>query len=69
MPLLQDSDEILRATNRLTRRALVTWSAMNNLHLHHVLVAVDDLEPARQFYTDVLEMQEIDRPTFDYPGI
>ena len=42
---------------------------MNKLYLHHVLVAVDDLERARRFYTDVLEMQEIDRPTFDYPGI
>ena len=42
---------------------------MNELHLHHILIGVDDLERARRFYTDVLEMQEIDRPTFDYPGI
>ena len=42
---------------------------MNKAYLHHVLVAVDDLERARKFYTDVLEMPEIDRPTFDYPGI
>ena len=42
---------------------------MSKLYLHHVLVAVDDLERARRFYTDVLEMQEIDRPTFDYPGL
>jgi glyoxylase I family protein len=42
---------------------------MNTPYLHHVTIAVDDLERARQFYTGVLEMQEIDRPTFDYPGI
>ena len=42
---------------------------MSKLHLHHVLLAVDDLERARQFYTNVLEMQEIDRPAFAYPGI
>ena len=42
---------------------------MRKFSLHHVLVAVDDLERAREFYTNVLEMQEIDRPGFDYPGI
>ncbi|HEY5895827.1 MAG TPA: VOC family protein [Chthoniobacterales bacterium] len=42
---------------------------MNKPYLHHVLVAVDDLERARHFYTGVLEMQEIDRPAFDNPGI
>lgn len=42
---------------------------MSKLYLHHVLVAVDDLERARQFYTNVLEMEEIDRPAFAYPGI
>jgi glyoxylase I family protein len=45
------------------------WWAMSKLYLHHVLIAVDDLERAREFYTKVLEMQEIDRPHFDYPGI
>ena len=42
---------------------------MNKPYLHHVLVAVDDLERARQFYTGVLELQEIDRPPFAYPGL
>jgi catechol 2,3-dioxygenase-like lactoylglutathione lyase family enzyme len=42
---------------------------MSKLYLHHVLVAVDDLERARQFYADVLEMEEIERPAFNYPGI
>ena len=43
---------------------------MNKPYLHHLLIAVDDMERTRQFYTAVLEMQEIDRPTgFDYPGI
>ena len=42
---------------------------MNNSRIHHVSVAVDDLQRARQFYSDVLEMKEIDRPAFDHPGI
>ena len=42
---------------------------MSKAYLHHLLIAVDDLERARKFYTDVLEMQEIDRPPFPYPGI
>jgi glyoxylase I family protein len=42
---------------------------MNKPYLHHVLIAVDDMERTRQFYTGVLEMQEIDRPPFKYPGI
>ena len=42
---------------------------MSKLYLHHVLIAVGDLERTREFYTNVLEMEEIDRPTFDYPGI
>ena len=48
----------------------VTWFAMNKLCFHHLSIAVDDLERARQFYTDVLEMQELDRPEgFGHPGI
>jgi glyoxylase I family protein len=42
---------------------------MNHAPIHHVSVAVEDLQRARQFYTDVLEMKEIDRPAFDHPGI
>jgi glyoxylase I family protein len=42
---------------------------MNKPYLHHVHIAADDMERTRQFYTGVLEMQEIDRPPFDNPGI
>ena len=43
---------------------------MNKFCFHHLSIAVDDLERARQFYTDVLEMQELDRPNgFGHPGI
>jgi glyoxylase I family protein len=37
--------------------------------IHHILVAVGDLERARNFYTDVLEMKEIERPAFPNRGI
>jgi len=36
--------------------------------LHHVLVAARDLDKSRQFYRDVLELQEVARPNFRYPG-
>ena len=43
---------------------------MNRLCFHHISIAVDDLERARQFYTEVMEMQELDRPDgFGHPGI
>ena len=36
--------------------------------LHHVLVPARDIEPSRRFYRDVLELEEIARPAFPYPG-
>ena len=42
---------------------------MNKLYFHHVLIASEDLERSRQFYSSVLELEEINRPSFAYPGI
>jgi glyoxylase I family protein len=36
--------------------------------LHHVLIATRNLERSRQFYREVLELQEIVRPNLRYPG-
>jgi glyoxylase I family protein len=36
--------------------------------LHHVAVAVSDLERARTFYADLLGLKEIARPNFSFPG-
>lgn len=36
--------------------------------LHHVLVGSKDIEQSRAFYRDVLELREIARPAFAYPG-
>ena len=36
--------------------------------LHHVSINVTDLERARQFYGEVLGLEEIPRPAFDFPG-
>jgi catechol 2,3-dioxygenase-like lactoylglutathione lyase family enzyme len=36
--------------------------------LHHVSLVVTDLAQARQFYSKVLGLIEIERPAFDFPG-
>jgi len=36
--------------------------------IHHVSLPVTDLERAKAFYRDVVELQEIPRPPFDFPG-
>ncbi len=36
--------------------------------LHHISVAVHDLEEARDFYAGLLELAEIDRPMLPNPG-
>lgn len=41
---------------------------MGSITLHHVAVNVTDLERSRQFYRDVLGLEEIARPPFSFPG-
>lgn len=36
--------------------------------LHHVSISVTDLERSKQFYGEVLGLNEIPRPEFDFPG-
>jgi catechol 2,3-dioxygenase-like lactoylglutathione lyase family enzyme len=36
--------------------------------IHHVSLTVTDLERSRAFYRDVLGLQEITRPPFNFPG-
>ncbi len=38
------------------------------LALHHVSIPVTNLERSRQFYGEVLGLEEIPRPPFDFPG-
>jgi len=38
-------------------------------YLHHILIGVNELDRSRRFYSDVLELQEIDRPPFKFPGL
>ena len=42
--------------------------AMNYQVIHHVAVNVTDLERSRRFYREVLGLEEIARPPFDFPG-
>jgi glyoxylase I family protein len=36
--------------------------------LHHVSLTVSDLECSRQFYREILQLEEMDRPKFNFPG-
>lgn len=36
--------------------------------IHHASLPVTDLERSRQFYREVLGLEEIERPPFDFPG-
>ncbi|MFC5650691.1 VOC family protein [Paenibacillus solisilvae] len=36
--------------------------------IHHVSIIVTDLEKARAFYSEIIGLQEIKRPDFDFPG-
>ena len=36
--------------------------------IHHVSLPVTDLKRSRQFYREILGLEEIDRPLFDFPG-
>ena len=36
--------------------------------IHHVSLNVTDLERSRKFYREILGLQEIVRPPFDFPG-
>lgn len=41
---------------------------MQGATLHHVALTVQDLERSRAFYREILSLQEIPRPPFDFPG-
>jgi glyoxylase I family protein len=36
--------------------------------IHHVSLTVSDLERSRRFYSEVLGLEEIERPPFSFPG-
>lgn len=36
--------------------------------LHHVAITVTDLERSKNFYREVLSLEEIPRPPFNFPG-
>ncbi|PLT35124.1 VOC family protein [Bacillus sp. V5-8f] len=41
---------------------------INYMQLHHVGLNVTNLEKAKRFYSDILCLQEIERPDFDFEG-
>src|SRR5205823_7289707 len=36
--------------------------------VHHIALTVTDIERSRQFYREILSIEEIPRPPFDFPG-
>jgi glyoxylase I family protein len=42
--------------------------SMNIEAIHHVSLGVTDLENSRRFYRQVLGLEELTRPPFDFPG-
>jgi catechol 2,3-dioxygenase-like lactoylglutathione lyase family enzyme len=36
--------------------------------IHHVSLTVSNLEKAKHFYSNILSLNEIQRPNFDFPG-
>ncbi|WP_368502993.1 VOC family protein [Alkalihalophilus sp. As8PL] len=41
---------------------------LKSVELHHVSLEVKDLEIAKEFYKEILLLEELDRPTFDFKG-
>lgn len=41
---------------------------VKTLELNHVAIRVNDLEKSCRFYRDVLRLEQIPRPAFDFPG-
>lgn len=37
-------------------------------HIDHITLVVDDLEASQQFYCDLLGMENVPRPNFDFEG-
>ena len=42
---------------------------MKQLQLNHVAIHVRDVELSSRFYEDVLQLERIPRPAFDFPGM
>lgn len=56
-------------TNGAGADAAPSSESMRIIDLHHVSLAVTDLERARAFYRDVLGLCEVARPDFDFAGV
>src|ERR1051326_6073938 len=43
-------------------------SAMRILELNHVAIHVENVEKSCEFYSNVLKLEPMSRPAFDFPG-
>jgi catechol 2,3-dioxygenase-like lactoylglutathione lyase family enzyme len=44
------------------------WRFNLVMEIDHITIIVSDIGASRQFYTNVLQMVEVDRPQFQFPG-
>jgi lactoylglutathione lyase len=63
------ADSVGHARTDETRAcALGTIKGVKILELNHVAVLVKDVEKSCEFYSNVLGLEQIPRPAFDFPG-
>ena len=51
-----------------TKQSVGNNGCMNIEQLDHVAIHVADIEVSRNFYVDILQLKELPRPDFDFPG-
>lgn len=66
MPVL--GSESQATTSRLEEPSHLNLRTMKFTQLNHVAIHVSDVAKSSAFYRDVLQLQEIPRPAFPFPG-
>ena len=41
---------------------------MKTLEINHVAISVEDVDRACEFYANIMQLEQLTRPAFDFPG-